>query len=485
MKRLYFLAVLLLAFSYQSAAIEAFLDHAVFNDPEKGTYIETYVTINSQTIGYKYVGKDQYQGSVEIILIFRQDSGIVMFDKYILNSDVIEDTATNDLFLIDLQRKMLPPGMYSLEARLSDTIDPTNRTILTNSVLVDSDAEKVWVSDLVLLERYGQTVEPNAFSKHGLDLVPAISNWFPTGIKSMSFYAEIYNTSTTLKEDFLVTYSIRKHSRKSYQSKQISDAKVVHKLSQFKKQEPQPVNVILAAFDISEVATGNYFLYLEVRSRKNELVASKHLFFQRDNADIDDSTGYHYVESSFVGDFTEKEIRYCLNTILPIAAKHQQRVIDNVLNGNDSTQMKTFFLNFWESRAPEDPHSAWLDYAKQVEKVNENFSTRMWDGFETDMGRVYLQYGPPNQIFKEDQSPNNKPHQIWRYNTIPSGQTEVMFVFYNKDLVTNNYQLIHSNALGEFFDSRWKDIVYYEQEGDLTPNRFGRDRGIMDNRIER
>ena len=94
-----------------------------------------------------------------------------------------------------------------------------------------------------------------------------------------------------------------------------------------------------------------------------------------------------------------------------------------------------------------------------VTAVNYNYSTPVLYGFETDRGRVYLQYGPPNQLDGNEHDANAYPYEIWQYYKLNS-QSNVKFVFCNADLASNDYKLIHSDAHGELNDPRWRFKIY-------------------------
>ncbi|MBA3971770.1 MAG: GWxTD domain-containing protein, partial [Bacteroidetes bacterium] len=86
-----------------------------------------------------------------------------------------------------------------------------------------------------------------------------------------------------------------------------------------------------------------------------------------------------------------------------------------------------------------------------------------------DRGRVYLQYGPPDIRTKYSTDPNSYPYEMWEYYSLvdktqaltnPNNrQSNKMFVFYDPDLVTNRYTLIHSEGRGEISNTRWKLLL--------------------------
>jgi hypothetical protein len=66
-----------------------------------------------------------------------------------------------------------------------------------------------------------------------------------------------------------------------------------------------------------------------------------------------------------------------------------------------------------------------------------------------------LQYGPPNTITSQPHEPSTYPYEIWHYYQLHN-QRNRRFVFYNRDLATNDYELLHSDAFGEPQDYQWQ-----------------------------
>ncbi|MCK7531387.1 MAG: GWxTD domain-containing protein [Marinilabiliales bacterium] len=102
----------------------------------------------------------------------------------------------------------------------------------------------------------------------------------------------------------------------------------------------------------------------------------------------------------------------------------------------------------------------WLNYLSEVNKVNYAYSTPILKGYESDRGRVYLKYGPPNAISESYDEPATYPYEIWHYYVIKDGQRNKKFVFYSRDIVTNDFQLLHSDVTGELSNYRWQYVLY-------------------------
>jgi GWxTD domain-containing protein len=146
--------------------------------------------------------------------------------------------------------------------------------------------------------------------------------------------------------------------------------------------------------------------------------------------------------------------------LYPISDVNERTWGQNQITKKDLNEMQRFFLGFWKNRNPTNPEQAWLAYLQQVKAVQKEFGTQIKKGYETDRGRVYLQYGAPHQRTQSTPEPSAYPYEIWQYYQLPDGQANRKFVFYNPDLVTNDYRLIHSTAQGEIYDTRWELRVH-------------------------
>jgi GWxTD domain-containing protein len=158
-----------------------------------------------------------------------------------------------------------------------------------------------------------------------------------------------------------------------------------------------------------------------------------------------------------------------IRCLRPISSPNEIDFAENRVKAGDVKLMQQYVYNFWLSRNEPNPEGAWLQYNVQVQKVNRTYGTQITKGYATDRGRVYLQYGPPDQMIPSQNEPSSYPYEVWQYYTIrgnsnvpasmdqnTSQQTNKKFVFADFDLATNNYQLIHSDARGETRDDNWK-----------------------------
>jgi hypothetical protein len=106
---------------------------------------------------------------------------------------------------------------------------------------------------------------------------------------------------------------------------------------------------------------------------------------------------------------------------------------------------------FWRRR-PDSPRE---EYLKRVAYSNNNFQVMGREGYKTDRGRVYIVYGPPDDIERHPNDSNARPYEIWTYNNIQGG---VIFVFVLRQ-IGGEYELVHSTHRNELHDENWQQYV--------------------------
>ena len=90
-------------------------------------------------------------------------------------------------------------------------------------------------------------------------------------------------------------------------------------------------------------------------------------------------------------------------------------------------------------------------YKSRVEHANESFGMLGREGYRTDRGRVYIVYGPPDDIERHPNESDTKPYEIWTYNNIQGG---VEFDFLQR-IQGSDYELVNSTHRNELHDANW------------------------------
>ena len=475
MKKLFtFLFISFSAFQFSHAQLSAFMGYGTFDNPEGSPYLETYLKVLGGSSKLSELPTGKLQSKIEVQWIFKSGEKIVHFEKYNLLSPEIDPNDSVIPDFINQQRINLPNGIYTVELTLKDFNSVNKENVVSQEIKIDYSKDKVMVSDIVLLESFSPTVTTNLYSKNGYDLIPLAGNFYPSSINKLRFYAEIYNTLSTNNDPFIVRYYVTNSN----------NDRILDDLFLLKKQTAKKVNVVLAEFPIENLPSGNYDVNVEVISKENKLLAFSHMFFQRSNQirqpvvtkDFDNID----ITNTFVSNITNPDtLVYLIDVLYPISTAPEVNIQTNQMELRDVKSMQRYLYYFWSKQNALNPQKAWEEYMLQVLKVNNAYAGLNSYGYQTDRGRVYLQYGPPStEPIVVTNDPESYPYEIWHYYKI-GHQTNKKFVFYSPDMVSRNYKLLHSDLNTELQNDRWelvlrrKDQFLPDMDQKQYPSNFG------------
>ena len=75
------------------------------------------------------------------------------------------------------------------------------------------------------------------------------------------------------------------------------------------------------------------------------------------------------------------------------------------------------FLEFWKKRDPNPntPRNEKMElFYARVDYANRHFS-HYREGWRTDMGMIYIIFGPPSDVSRHPFEVDTKPYEVWRY----------------------------------------------------------------------
>jgi GWxTD domain-containing protein len=450
---LFSLGLMLITVSH-AQKLDAYYDLKKFNVPDADPYVDVQISFIGTTVVYDSTGF----ANIESTLIVKKGKKIIDFRKtHVKHQSAQENPQSN---FIDLQRFSLENGKYSLEIYLRDLNDNQEDTIKVNQPFeIFFSGNKPEYSDIQLLNKLekidASDKNPSIYHKAGYTMIPYVSDYYPPGMNEIQFYAEVYNTRNALGSD-----------KKFVSIVEITDEgkNVISNFRTIRARKTAKVTPILGQFDISNLYSGTYLLHLEVRDENNEPVVDQSISFFRNNP----MPAAVYSETAEIreGDFLFSQLYSNRDTLIdyikslrPRAEMLEQSIIDKQIESASTDELQQFLYTFWLKRSPSNPEAAWTRYKELVRIVNEEYSTQIMRGYDTDRGRVFLQYGKPDQLVSVPKEPNAYPYEIWMYYHIGNFNNR-RFVFYNRDLSSNDYQLLHSDMRGEPYNAQWNVILH-------------------------
>lgn len=456
MERAWFLALAIVGCGWCSTAnatVDVVVETKTFHVAGGGPRVDVNMAIiaGSALISTNQAGF--MQARVQVLTLVEADGAIKAFAKTEVLGPERLDSVQYDL--VHQEVFDLAPGDYTLSIELRDlNSDDTTATRYSAPLAVGIMPPGISVSEVLFAERIVPAGE-GVPGKYGYQVVPLLSDYFPSTINALEFYAEVYNTDQRFGRDslYLLSYQIENFEKRT----------VFGAFKRAVRKSAKPVEPVMARFEIDKLPSGNYLAVVEVHDRRGELVVRREQFFQRNNP-----ITYTYdpqalstmdLSATFAGAFTSNDsLAEHINSLRPIATPLERKIIDDRWKDRDMDMMKRFFYSFWANRDG-DPERAWLAYRKEVIKVNQLYGCRVQKGYETDRGYVFLKYGPPNTMMDRFNEMDSYPYTIWHYYRAGK-YTNRRFVFYQPDLISSCLQLLHSEVPGEMQNPRWNQILH-------------------------
>lgn len=430
----------------QTPTLRAYMDNKQFYAPGSGNYIEIYFQFVGYSVNYVPVAEG-LQGELAISIQLLNGTTVVAQDAYRLQSPIMKDSIIDDFY--DVKRFGLEPGKYTLALELLD-LNSKNASIKASQTIVIEDlGDAIAASDIEAIEYATKGDESSIFYKSGYNMVPRLSTFYPSQLTSIPVYFEFYNTQ--LLEDSIC--GLKQTVINTETGFELSE------LTTYTKEKTGEVLPVLRNVDITKIPTGKYALTYTLISRSmSELTTQTYLFERSNDMEITLDFETMVLDPSFQGSITNDSVAYYLESLIPISKPAEIKNIIDVLKTKDLDMERKHIQAFWLKTSPGTSYDSWLKYKAQVQLVERLYSNNFQEGFETDRGRVYLQYGSPTNVIIKEVSPTEYPYEIWQYNKIGVFSNK-RFIFYNPDLVNNAYRLLHSDMLGELKNPAWPQIL--------------------------
>lgn len=450
-----------LIFVFNSFGIEANISIHKFKGPAL-PYVEITTNFIGKSLKTRQIDSIGKQSSVQITTLFVQNDQIVKADKYLLSGPKV----ANAMDFLDVKRYSLAPGQYRLMTHIVDMNDTTN--VLNSSIDFSLSFErgKTLFSDIQLLSDVKKSIEDGPMVKSGFLMEPAPGSYFSKQQNAMFAYLEIYDLHET-------QYS--KVSVCSYVESTGKEAKKLDGYKSCKIYKTQNVIPVIIQKNISTLPSGNYNLVMELRDTNDLIIYDRKVFFQRSNPAADiasikvDQESY---EHSFVKNLEEEAVQYSLRALGSIVPTADVDILNSMISIKNFEAKRKYLHNYWTNFDAVDTEKSYQKFMKLAREVDAAYISGFGYGFETDRGRIWMKYGPPNDKISIEEDPNAPPYEIWVYNEFPkTKQRVVKFLFYNPNL-GNDYILLHSNCRSEINNPRWQKELYKGAKSNYNSDEY-------------
>jgi GWxTD domain-containing protein len=214
-------------------------------------------------------------------------------------------------------------------------------------------------------------------------------------------------------------------------------------------QKPGSGAARVAGLSVAGLQPGAYVLGVEVEDLGNGERASRDAPFW-----VVDEQVAPLVETLPEGPSLSEEDQELLEALVMYLGTKDEKSLYKGLSPNAQA---SFLLEFSRRRVSSrwpTPEAYLEEQRTRFRYVNADFGG-FRRGWESDPGRVYMVYGPPDEVERYAAQTDRKDHQIWRYYTMGG----IIFIFVDESGY-GSYRLTHSTAKGELRNDDWQKEVF-------------------------
>ena len=365
-----------------------FVDYASFREEAGEKYrLEVYYKIfNCGLTFVKYNNRFKASYEIELLVlskINKQVTGTSTEEDYVV--DTYEETRSSGDFLINMINLSLYSGRYKLRIKFIDLNSGSESALEKNFTIPSRSKNKMMFSDIEFIRELSDSSERPEFNKRGKMVIPSVDRNFGDPDPTLRIYYEIYEGPKELKEYDLV-YEIY---TPTHSSSHQETTKVQIGPGMFYRFE---------SFPLEGLSEDDYFLSIKLLDKGKEKAK---------------------IERPF-------QIKWSLLSMLK---NDYQKAIDQLRYAGTGKEIKRLreaeeeerlqkWLEFWKSKdpTPNTPENELRDeYYRRLKYANQNFAISNREGWETDMGMVYMVYGHPDEVEKHPFEREVRAYQWWHY----------------------------------------------------------------------
>jgi GWxTD domain-containing protein len=349
---------------------------ATYSIDRSGEQVKMYWEVPHKELLFTRVG-GEYNARFEITVVAYDESGnqaggdswrksysVPSYEMTLLETESFKDSLSLSL----------PPGRYRTKVAIRD-LHSASRGVATLDISVpEIRTENVSLSELLFVK----------------DGVPVLERNFAPD-DSVAVRLVIYNLS------LLAGYRLEARIAGMDTERSVGDPRSL---------EPDSLLRLEWGLDLSQLANGEYEFSISVISRDGEVADQK-------------SRSFRVQRSPFLDDALFREMVDQLQYVA--TAEEIRRLRETALK-----QREKEWNFFWKQRDPTpatEVNEFKEEYYSRIKYANTHFGA-LQKGWMTDRGRIYVIYGPPDEVERHPYELDSVPYEIWYYY-----RTAMKFIF--------------------------------------------------------
>jgi len=410
-----------------------YVDLAGFRGSDDGskTFQEFYISFPTYRLTFTQKA-NIYFAAYEIDLVVCDTLNHQIINKNWQGFSQIDSLKQADqLTTLEVAGVSLPAGKFILKLRLTDLESKASGKTEQRFEVIDFKSQEIQISEIQFARSIKKSSSQTMFVKNNIEILPNPSRVFGIESPFIYFYCELYNlmNQSSANSQYMKEYFVLDSRGDTVKS---ASKEITSKHS---------TSIWAEKINILDLISGKYFLHLKLTNVATGFYAKKQDEFWVHNPFKTISFKQYRLEDV-------EEFRSQVYHII----KEEELLFFDQLN----IQAKINYINeFWKNLDADFR----TEHLKRFYTARERFASSTLPGWKADRGRIYIMYGPPDEIEREPTSGEARAYEIWIYERLQN-QGQVQFVFVDFGIY-GNYQLVHSNIKGsdrlEIYNPDWMD----------------------------
>lgn len=276
----------------------------------------------------------------------------------------------------------LSPGLYQIVIQCRDMESRVTRRVAKQLTISDYFKPGFQISDIMLISKLTVVGDKK-------NITPSISANVGTIPAPLHLFFEAYNEPKIDTVKFTLSVLTEKND-------QVSKSDTTLSLKPGR-------NKVFLQYDHSALPIGDYKMFVQASPTKpsveGKALASTSRLFSVRWAGMPKNV---------------KDLDVAIDQLRYIA---KDKELDHIKEAPTQEEKQKRLLEFWKKRDP-NPNTVrnekMEEYYGRVEYANKHFK-HYTEGWRTDMGMVYIIFGPPNNVDRHPFDSDSKPYEVWSY----------------------------------------------------------------------
>ena len=348
------------------------------NTPNK-TKVDFFIQVPYGGIQFVKRGSDFYAGYNVTLTFMDKDKENILSERTWKEQVIVNDflqTVSKTSFNLSYKTYDLTPGDYFFRCIVED-LDSRKTASREFPFTVKSIPDSLAISDLILIAEIKK-------DSSGETIIPNVSKTVTNKIDSLPYFFEVYSDKERLVHLEYVLDNIKAGT-------------------ETKTLDPQNIKAgtttIYYTLNNLNFKLGDYSLKVALKdSDWKEISSIEKKFYSK----------------IFGLPTTVVDLDKAADQLLYIASPEEIDFIEEAENYNEKLDR---FLAFWDKKKPNpriDENPILYEYYRRIEYATKNFKG-MGEGWRTDMGMIYITFGPPSSVERHPFDSNSRPYEVWDY----------------------------------------------------------------------